>query len=171
MVHHGESIRRPIAPRANVLTTELNQTNTELLLRGTDSIAELHPTTAIGKCYSTTRSTFKHQGERNVVQWGSSWCRELSDRSVLVHSLNYFSFQLMCHNWRNKHRGIYYLDCGIVNTGYLANRRGPLISGGSGFPVIIGVVLIHLSGHNITVNKICRVCCKIGYIYPQISEL
>ena len=59
--------------------------------------------------------------------------------------LSYFSIHLVLHNWCNK--DIYYLVCGMVH------KKDPLLLfeknsqciGGSGFPLLLLVVLCHMS--------------------------
>ena len=48
-------------------------------------------------------------------QQGSSWCDGSSDRSFMVDSSSYFSFQPMLHNWCNKGRGMCYPVCRLVH--------------------------------------------------------
>ena len=52
-----------------------------------------------------------------------SWCNWLLDRSFMVYSLSYFSFQPVLHNWCNKH------------CGRLIKKSSPC--GGSGFPLLL----------------------------------
>ena len=75
-----------------------------------------------------------------------SWCDGSSDRSVMVESLGYFSFQPMLHDWCNKGRGMCYHVCGMVHIKeplLLIGKSSPC--GGSGFPLTIRVVLYHMS--------------------------
>ena len=44
-----------------------------------------------------------------------SWCDGLSDRSIMVDPLSYFSFQPVLHDWCNKGRGMYYPVCGMMH--------------------------------------------------------
>ena len=41
--------------------------------------------------------------------------RELSDRSLMVDPLSYFSLQLVLHDCCNKYRGMCYPVCGVVH--------------------------------------------------------
>ena len=65
-----------------------------------------------------------------------SWCDGSSDRSFMVDSLGYFSFQPVPHAWCKKGRGMCYPVCGMM---YI---KEPLLlietsslCGGSGFPL------------------------------------
>ena len=55
--------------------------------------------------------------ELEVVFWLSvhSWCSGLSDRSLLVDTLSYFSFQPVPHDRFNKDPHMCYPVCGMVH--------------------------------------------------------
>ena len=42
-------------------------------------------------------------------------CNRSSDRSFMVDTLSYFSFQPVPHDWCNKDRGMYYNACGMMH--------------------------------------------------------
>ena len=65
-----------------------------------------------------------------------SWCDGSSDRSFMVDTLSYFSFQPVFHDWWYKGRGMCKLICGMVNIKeplLLFGKSSPC--GGSGFPL------------------------------------
>ena len=64
-----------------------------------------------------------------------SWCDGSSDRSFMVNTLSYFSFQPVLHDWCNKGCGMYYTVCGMMHIKeplLLIRKSSPC--GGSGFP-------------------------------------
>ena len=107
---HEGSIRRPIAPWANALTTELH-------------LAPRLPLTAGARCSSVVRA-FAHSA---MGRW--------IDPSG-VNPLSYFSFQPVLHNWCNKSCGMCYPVCGrthIKEPLLLIGKSSPC--GGSVFPL------------------------------------
>ena len=65
-----------------------------------------------------------------------SWYDGSSDRSFMVNSLSYFSFQPVLHDWCNEDRGMCYHVCGMVHIKeplLLIGNSSPC--GGSGFPL------------------------------------
>ena len=65
-----------------------------------------------------------------------SWCDGSSDRSFMVDSLSYFSFQPVLHDWCNKGCGMCYPVCGMVHIKeplLLIGKSSPC--GGSRFPL------------------------------------
>ena len=59
----------------------------------------------------------------------------VSDRSFIVDSLSYFSFQPVLHDWCYKGRGMCYPVCGMVHIkAHLLLIDKSSLCGGSGFP-------------------------------------
>ena len=46
---------------------------------------------------------------------GGTWCHGSSNRSFMVDTLSYFSFQPVLHDWCNKSRGMCYPVCGMMH--------------------------------------------------------
>ena len=91
---HEGSIRQPIAPWANALTTELH----------------LAPSVS-----RWTWQTFKTWlTVVSAVRLGS-WCGGMSEISFVVDPLRYFSFQSVLHDWCNKGCGMCYPVYGMVH--------------------------------------------------------
>ena len=57
-----------------------------------------------------------------------SWCDASSDRSFMVDSLSYFSFQSVLHDWCNKGHGMCYPVCGMMHI------KEPLLLNGKSSP-------------------------------------
>ena len=69
-----------------------------------------------------------------------------------------FLVQPVLHDWCNKGRGMCYPVCGMVHIKeplLLIGNSSPC--GGSGFPLVISMVLYHMSRRHITVTK-CVEC-------------
>ena len=65
-----------------------------------------------------------------------SWCDGSSDRSFMVDTLSYLSFQPVLHHWCNKGRGMCYSVCGMMHIKeplLLIGKSSPC--GSSGFPL------------------------------------
>ena len=96
---HKGSIRRPIAPWANALTTELHLAPSSFKL----SINFVTIATTVGvRCSSVVRA-FAHGAMGHQID--PSWGRPLS----------YFSFQPVLHDWCNKGHGMCSPVCGMVH--------------------------------------------------------
>ena len=121
---HKGSIRRPIAPWANALTTELHLAPWELRWWRLETKIPI----SLALCFIS--STFKWDlGAR---------CSSMVMVRWFVGSipLSYFSFQPVFHDWFNKGHGMYYPVCGMVHIKeplLLIGRSIPC--GGSGFPL------------------------------------
>ena len=106
---HEGSIRRPIAPWADALTTEPH-------------LAALRPAVAAQSLVNTACQTPHRQ----------HWNRCTASRDV---PLSYFSFQPVLHDWCIKGRGMCYPVCGMVHIKeplLLIDKCS--LCGGSGFP-------------------------------------
>ena len=94
---HEGSIRRPITPRANALTTELRpaprprEVKCVVAAHLTDE-AQLVVSALVTPRVITTRGAHLRGARR------SSWCDGSSDRSFTVEPLSYFSFQPVFHD-------------------------------------------------------------------------
>ena len=79
-----------------------------------------------------------------LIGKSSSWCDGMSDRSLLVDPLSYFSFQLVLNDWCNKGRIMCYPVRGMMHVKeplLLIGTSSPC--GGSGFPLLLSECSIY----------------------------
>ena len=72
-------------------------------------------TTTIGWLYLVLTSNQKGARYSSVVREFRSWCDGSSDRSFMVDSLGYFSFQPVSYDWCKKGCDMCYPVCGMVH--------------------------------------------------------
>ena len=165
---HEGSIRRPIAPWANALTTELHlsplQNNAIMLL---DSYTQGKTRVMFPDTLDTWALVETLLTDCWCVTTGAGRSSEV-DRSLMVRwvvgsilhvvdPLSYFSFQPVLHNWCNKGRGMCYPVCGMVHIKepLLLIDEKPMWRQRVSF-LTIRMVLNHVWRH-ITVDKMCWV--------------
>ena len=97
-----------------------------------------------------------------------SWCYGSSDRSFMVDTLSYGSFQPLLHNRFNKSHGMCYPVCGMM--------QEPLLIGRVAHVAAAGFLSCYLSGSlpyvwcHITINKMCWVHRKIKHFLSSIHH-
>ena len=143
LFHHEGSIRRPITPWANTLTTEqhlapliekssLWSDSSRFPLSGApEAVQQIHP------------GPYCILGQDYVLSMSPSLCLSL--------------FQPVLHDWCNEGHGICYPVCGMVHIKeplLLIGKRSPC--GSSGFPLSLSEW--SFTTCHITINKMCWVC-------------